>query len=282
MSRKMTGQQQVRGLSLVLVLWTLVALTLMVATMSRTVRGDAQQLATSQAGLLARAAAMSALNQALLVLTAANAERVPQEQATELMVAGLPVKVSRTPLNGWININQAPETLLQALFVQRLGLADGEAGMLAAAVAAARSRKDAKGFEWRFDAVEDLMAVPGIGFTQYLQVADLLTADLKTGSGGVNALAAPRDVLLVLAGGNVAAAEAIEVARIGNGPPPDLSRLNPNWLDNDGSGPVRLRALVPLPDGPTFHLDWTVYLMDDDATGLPWRVVRQRQGFLPT
>jgi len=276
------GPRYARGLSLVLVLWTLVALTMMTATMTRTVRGDAQQLANTQSGLQARATAVSALNQALLLLTAPNAERVPQEQATEFSVAGQPITVIRTPLSGWIDINQAPETLLQALFVQRLGLADGEAAAQAAAVIAARSRKDAKGVEWRFDAVEDLMAVPGIGFTQYLQLADLLTADLKTGSGRVNALAAPRDVLLVLSGGNGVAADAIEQSRAVNGPPPDLSRLNPNWQDSDGSGPIRLRALVPLPDGRTFHLDWTVYLVDDGQTGLPWRLVRQRQGFLAT
>lgn len=270
------------GLSLVLVLWTLVALSLMVATMTRSVRGDVQQITRAQSSLQGRSLAVSALNQALLSLTAPNAERVPQEQTVEFQVRGVTVTVVRTPLTGWIDINQAPETLLQALFVQRLGWADGRAGELAAAVAQARSRKDAKGLEWRFDAVEDLMGVPGIGFTQYLQIADLLTADLKTGSGRVNALAAPREVLMVLAGGNEAAVAAIEQSRGVNGPPPDLSRLNPNWIDNDGSGPVRLRALVPLPDGRTYHLDWTVYLIDDAQTGLPWRVVRQRQGFLPT
>ena len=111
----------------------------------------------------------------------------------------------------------------------------------------------------------------------YVKVAGLVTADLKDGSGRVNALAAPVGVLQVLTGGDVSRAASLAARRTADLNVMDTSFLKPEHIEMAPSRTLRLQVQVDLPDGAAAQRAWVVYWGADPRSGLPWRVLATQQ-----
>ena len=142
---------------------------------------------------------------------------------------------------------------------------------LAQAVVEHRSALGPGGKPNVFEAPEDLMRVPGLDYSVYARVAGLITADIQ-GTGGINPMAAPPQVLRVLAAGNDAAVEQFVAGRDAGQVGLDQSAFNGAWLDPSGSSHIELQALVPLPDGAFARIVRRYLVGKSNNDGLPWRV----------
>ena len=184
--------------------------------------------------------------------------------------AGLTIPVRAAPLNGYIDINKAPVELLGQMLQTAAGLSQPQARQLAQAIVDVRSKPGPSGKVGLFEAPEDLMQVAGFDYPLYAAVASLITTDSR-GSGRVNPLAAPPQVLRVLSAGNDAAVAHFAAGRAAGQPGLDQSFMNGAWLDAAGSNVVELEALVPMSDGSTIRVQRR-FILGKSNDGLPWRV----------
>ena len=191
--------------------------------------------------------------------------------------------ISRHPLES--NMNQphhatgqnaspaAGQGLLERLFAIAGGLPSDAAQAMAQAVVQARERRDERGRSQRFEAEEDLLRVPGIGYDLYARLSALLTADLS-GSGPVNPMAAPVDVLTVLAGGNTGLALQIATSRESGQFGVNVSALDGSLLDTSITRLVRAQALVRMADGSIVRISRSVDFNASTRDGAPWHTLR--------
>ncbi|MFG5777201.1 general secretion pathway protein GspK [Comamonas sp. J-3] len=273
-----------RGMALIAVLWLVAALSLMVTGVSGVVRQETRALGTAKDRVNAQAAGDAAV---ILVLQQLTAERVVIQQWTDTSVnfQGVDIPVSIMPLSGLININGASLPLLSALLTVGGGLPEGAAQELAVRILDRRERSSLEGHRpERFEAIEDLMQVPGIDYDLYARLAPLVTT-ASAGSGGsaVNPLAAPFEVLRILTNGNDGAAQQIVASRASGPDGIDLTGLDPS-LARAGGGQRRYRvtAKVPMADGRVFLVDRSVYFGARSRDGLPWYTFESRQMLQPT
>lgn len=272
------------GMALIAVLWLVAALSLMVTGVSGVVRQETRMVSVAKDRVAAQAMGDAAL---VLVLQRLSAERTPVRQLTDTSVSyqGLDIPVSVMPLSGLININGASLPLLTALLTVGGGLPDGAAQELAIGILDRRERSSLDGRRpERFEAIEDLMQVPGIDYDLYARLAPLITAS-STGSGGaaVNPLAAPPEVLRILANGDEGIASRIAAARESGDAGVDTSGLDAG-LARAGSSQRRYRvtAKIPMADGRIFLVDRSVYFGARTRDGLPWYTFEARQMLQPT
>lgn len=187
-----------RGMALVAVLWIVAALSILVIGVSTTVRQQIQLV-----GLQRDAATGQALGEAAnaLVLQQLQATRNRPAAATTVTVdyAGLSIQVQLMPLGGLIALNGITPDQMAAVLQFAGGLPAGPARDLAGTVVDwgnGRFQGDpagaalARAAPRQFEAVEDLMLVPGFDYGLYARVAPLLSADLDAGTR-VNPAAAP-------------------------------------------------------------------------------------------
>ena len=268
------------GMVLIAVLWIVAALSIIVAGLTRSVRQEARVLAQSRASVVAQAHGDAALQLVLQELVAR--PTAPSRLAyVDAVYRDAPVRVEVLPLNGLIDINNAPEALLTRLYTIAAGLSPDAAQALAQATVQARERKDAKGVAERFEAVEDLLRVPGIGYPLYARLAPLVTADLR-GAGKVNPLAAPPEVLAVLAAGRADVVARITDARLAGQEGIDTTGLEAAFIDNNTSGRrLRLRARVPLATGAFLYVTRYVDLSGRGRKGLPWYTYHTELSYEP-
>jgi general secretion pathway protein K len=196
----------------------------------------------------------------------------------------LPVKfegddgtVSVMPLNGLIDINSAPLKLLVEMYRYAGAPNQQEAQTLAQATLETRKIKNSKGSQQNFDAPEDLLQVQGMTYNLYAKLADVVTADLRMGTGRVNPLAAPQGVLQILMGGNIARAAALAAQRDAGVKAMDTSFLDPELVDMASSSNLRLQTQVALPSDGFLQKTWLIYWGVDPRSGLPWRVLGKQQ-----
>lgn len=278
--RYASGRQQ-QGMALIAVLWLVAALSLMVTGVSGVVRQEAKMIGVAKDKVTAQAVGDAAV---VMVLQQLSADRTILQETTETSVnyQGMQVAVSVMPLNGLININGASLPLLNALLSVGGGLPEGAAQELAIAILDRRERASLDGRRpERFEAIEDLMQVPGIDYDLYARLAPLITAS-TTGSGGatVNPLAAPPDVLRVLANGDEGIAARIAASR--GQPGLDTSGLDANLARPGGAQRrYRITAQVPMADGRIFLVDRSVYFGARTRDGLPWYTFEARQMLQP-
>jgi len=267
--------RRTNGLALVAVLWLVAALSITVAGLLQSVRTEARLGAQLRDDAQASAAAESAMQ---LVLQSLLAENKPVDRLIRTDVTWMDeaIAVQVMPLNGYINLNAAPPELLAQMFQTSAGLPPGQANALAQAVLRERTTPGGSGIPSGFEAVEDLLRVPGIDYPLYAQVAPLLTADLPAGVGGVNPLAAPPAVLRVLAGGNDAAAAQYADARDAGGATANTQAMNTAWLSTAASRLLELQALVPLADGTRIRVVRRYAIANQRLDGLPWQVFYAR------
>ena len=264
-----------QGLALVAVLWLGAALSIIVAGLLQSVRTEARLGAQLRGDAQAAAAAEAAMQLALQSLLA-EARPLDRLIAGDFVWQDQPIAVQVMPLNGYIDLNAAPPELLAQMFQTAAGLPQDQANTLAQALLRERTQPGASGAPPGFEAVEDLLRVPGIDYPLYARVAPLLTADLMAGSGRVNPLAAPPAVLRVLTGGNDAAAAQYTAARAAGDAAASAPAMNTAWLDAAAARVLELQALVPLADGARIRVVRRYALAAQRLDGLPWRAFYAR------
>ena len=265
-----------RGLALVAVLWLVAALSLIVTGLVASVRSETRLVSGAREGVVAGAAGDAAIH---LVLQGMAAEPQPVSRLAQVQVPyrGLAIAVEVMPLNGLIDINQAPKGLLAQLFAVAGKVSPDVAENLAQSVLDTRSTKSANGRERGFDAIEDLLQVPGVDYDAYANIARLITAD-RPGSGKVNPMAAPEGVLLVLAGGDPARAASVAAGRdAGQAGDDTTTTLATEFTDNATTRRFRLTARVPLPQGTAVLITRSIDMGDGAQDGLPWRTFHVEQ-----
>ncbi len=271
-----------QGMALIAVLWLVAALSLMVTGVSGVVRQETRVVSTAKDRVTAQAAGDAAI---ALVLQQLTAERTVILQWTDSSVnfQGVDIPVSVMPLSGLININGASLPLLAALLKIGGGVPEGAAQDMAMSILERRERTSNEGRRpERFEAIEDLMQIPGIDYDLYARLAPLVTASSLSGGSAVNPLAAPPEVLAVLANGDAGVVNQILAARQSGQPGVDLSGLDPS-LARAGGGQRRYRVMarVPMPDGRIFLVDRSVYFAARSRDGLPWYTFETRHMLQP-
>ncbi len=269
MARSNEMTHRVRGIALIAVLWIVAAMAIAVTGMTHAVRNEIRTAAAARSSIESQALGEAAITLAVQKMLAQRPfkpwARMDVEYRGQIMA------VEAASLNGWIDINTAPDALLASLYAVAGGLPAQAASALAAATAEARRQKDAAGREQRFEAPQDLMRVPGVDYDLYARLSPLLTAGSGGGAGRVNALAAPLPVLAVLAEGNVAQAQAVSQRRSQGEQTLDTSSLRGEWLDNNLGTRYRLQVEIPLGDGTQAIVSRDIDVRPDPRAGLPWR-----------
>ena len=281
--RQQAANQQ-HGMALIAVLWLVAALSLMVVGVSGVVRQETRMVAVAKDKVMAQAVGDAGVVLVLQQLAAQN-QVVQQTTETSVNFNGVEIPVSVMPLNGLININGASLPLLTALMTIGGGLPESAAQEVAIALLDRRERSSLEGRRpEKFEAIEDLLQVPGIDYDLYARLAPLITAS-NSGTGGqaVNPMAAPPEVLVILANGDAGAADKIAAERASGQPGVDMSGLNSS-LSRPGTTQRRYRvtARVPMADGRTFLVDRSVYFGSRTRDGLPWYTFEARQMLQPT
>ncbi len=276
----MTGSQ-VRttqcGVALIAVLWLVAAMSLIITGIVQSVRSEIRTVGVQRQAVIANALADAGILLALQNLQVQQKEPGAAIQLIPVQFEGLSAQVSVQPLNGLIDINNAAPLLLADLYRYAGGLSADAAQAMAQATVESRQFKNEKGVAQGFEAIEDLLRVPKMTYDLYVKVASLVTADLKDGSGRVNALAAPAGVLQVLTGGDVVRAASLAARRTADLNVMDTSFLKPEHIEMAPSRTLRLQVQVDLADGAAAQRAWLVYWGADPRSGLPWRVLGTQQ-----
>ncbi len=267
-----TAKKARRGMALLAVLWIVAALSIIATGITRSLRLEARATTLARQQVQAQALGDAAIQIALQALVA-NRQPLARTHLADVTYQGVVMQVQLMPLNGLIDINMAAQPLLERVFTVAGGLPLEAAQTLAQAVIHTRQQRDAKGAQQRFEAEEDLLNVPGFDYDLYARLAGLLTADLR-GSGRVNPLAAPPEVLAVLAGGDMAAARQIAAARDAGQSGVDTSALDASLLDAAASRRLRAMARVPMADGSFVRVARSIDLNARTPDGAPWHTFR--------
>ena len=274
MPRSAVGQalNSQHGVVLIAVLWMVAALSILVTGLSYTVRQEVRLLSMTKQTVAAAAVADGAIH---LVVQGLKAKAVYPSQSSmvSLTYAGQPVRVRILPLNGLIDINNAPKDLLVNLLVVAGGVARSVADSLAQSVIELRALKDKRGMVLGFESTEDLMAVPGIDYDLYGKIKPLITADLR-GGGTVNPLSADVGVLLVLANGNFDLARRIASSRDSGAVGVDTTALNTAFVSVAPTPRVSFEASVDLADGGVVQFTRTLDMGGNPREGMAWRTIR--------
>ncbi|MGB6101623.1 MAG: type II secretion system protein GspK [Comamonas sp.] len=265
------ASKSVRGMALVLVLWTVAALGIAVTGVIWLVRGEVRQAGAQRDQAVYMALGRAAMVQVAQELVATGQKRLDRPVSTAVVFDGSDIDVLAVPLNGWADLNRAPQPLLAALLEYGAGLDEASAQMGAAAIVARRSAPLPQGGATQFDAVEDLLQLPGIDYDAYARLAPLVTVDAG-GDGQVNAYAAPPAVLMALSRGNQAAvSNFLAVRETGQG---DVSSFNSAFLTSGGSSVVRLRAKFKTDTQLSPVIVCDVSLVGQDARSVPWNFLQ--------
>ena len=273
-SKAQTAQ---RGVALIAVLWLVAAMSLIITGIVQSVRSEIRTVGVQRQAVIANALADAGILLALQNLQMQQKEPGAAIQLIPVQFEGLNAQVSVQPQNGLIDINNAAPLLLADLYRYAGGLNADVAQAMAQATVESRQFKNEKGLAQGFEAIEDLLRVPKMTYDLYVKVAGLVTADLKDGSGRVNALAAPAGVLQVLTGGDVARAASLAARRTADLNVMDTSFLKPEHIEMAPSRTLRLQVQVNLADGAAAQRAWLVYWGADPRSGLPWRVLGTQQ-----
>lgn len=267
-------------MALIAVLWIVAVLGIIVTGMGHAVRNEIRLVSGARHAVVAEAMGDAAIHLVLQEMVSV-AERPKQLTRANVMYKNQPISVQILPLNGLIDINSAPPALLASLFSIAGQVPPDAAAALAQATVETRMRKDSVGQPEGFEAIEDMLRVPGVNYTVYANISRLITAD-RPGSGKVNPMAAPEGVLNVLAGGNAGRASSIAADRDAGRPGIDTTTtLTSEYIDNAATQRFQLQARVPLSDGAALLVSRSVDLDDGALDGLPWRTFHTEQRFEP-
>ena len=262
------------GVALVLVLWVITLLTVIAGNFAYSMRGEAQIATNILANAQAKARADAGVQLAWFQLMKPVGDPARwQANGTEheFVLDGVTVRVSVLDESGKIDLNTAPEGLLQGLF-KSVDLNDQAASALAAAVLDWRSPGNlkrlngAKEEDYRaagknygppnapFETIDELQRVLGMTPELYRKIAPALT--IYSRQPGVNTSVAPREVLLAIPGANPAMIEQFLLQRqeaIANGQPVPPFAVAGAFSSGSAASPAYLvRSEVRMPDATVF------------------------------
>lgn len=266
-----------RGVALIAVLWLVAAMSLIITGIVQAVRSEARIGGLQRHALAASAVADAAI---LLALQSMQANKVELPKALLLMpvqFGGQSFEVTVRSLNGLIDLNNASLVLLVELFRQGAAVSPDVAQTLAQAVVDFRQTRSAKGRLQGFDAVEDVLSVPGMTYDLYAKIKSLVTAELRNGSGRINPMVAPLGVLQVLTGGDAARAASLAATRDADPNLMDTSFFKSDQIEMTASSNLQFQVRVDVPDGGVLQKIWHIYWGPDPRSGLPWRVLAGHQ-----
>lgn len=267
-NQKTTTQQ---GMALVAVLWIVAALSVMAMGLSQSARQEIQMASTARQLIMGEALGEAAIYLALQeILT--GTDPIGQLTTGEVSYQGHAIQVQVLPLNGLIDLNNAPEALLASLFEYAGGVASQNAEALAKTVIETRDKKDSLNAKQNFAAIEDLLRVPDINYDLYAKIRSLVTVNAG-GSGRINPKAAPEGVLMVLAQGNPGLVANLMDRRDSKDIGMDTSALNGMFLDASITQNFMFQAKVALADGGWVVTSRSIRLGDGIKQGLPWRIL---------
>lgn len=288
------------GYALVAVLWMTAAMTLLVSTLVHEARSEIRAVTARRDLARAEAGGDAAIQLAARAI-AADPASFGLQRALDVGFDGQRMRVQVTPVNGLIPLNAAPEPLLAALFAYGAGLDPDSARRMAQRVIDWRDPDDAAlpggaenpdyeaaGSPFRtrggpFEAPEDLLQVLGMTLDTYDKIKDLVTVD--SGAARCNPLAAPLEVLLVLAGGDAATAQRISAARDAGNTLVDTTSLMQEFIDQSTSSRFRVRAFMPVEGLPQVYVRTQVLEVAPAQAGqpVPWMSLRVERatGFVP-
>lgn len=283
-----------RGVALAMLLWMLAALTLLVSGVVFQSRTDVQltRLYLDQARVQAAALGAAHLLLAEQALAASSGElNSGGIFAREYELNGLQLHARAVPVGGLVDLNLASPELLAVMF-QYLGRLDAnDAEQLAEQlvdwrmppqvdVAADVAADSAEGEEpalignGMLTVVEDLLRVPGMSRAVYDRVRTAVHVE-PGGQQGVDPLAAPEDVLLLIANGDAGVVDTIiEARRDTSVSAADLpGGLDPLYLASGGAGGYRVDVHVAQQSQPPLvQRIWV--RMTGGQGGVPWQFTR--------
>lgn len=267
-----------RGVALVAVLWIVAALSIVVTSISSSVRQEIKAVSASRQSVVGEALGQAAI-QLVLQDLASRPDRAQALSFVDTVFKETPVRVRVLPLTGLIDINNASPALLARLF-RHAGVDARGAEALAAAAVQWRSANDGRGRPVGFEAPEDLLRVKGVDYTLYARLAELVTADVQ-GNGRVSPIAATQEVLRVLASDNATLFAGRPMERNATRALTDTTALNGEFTDSNAQTPrFQLQARVPLANGSWLLVSRTVDF-SGGRNGLPWRTIHADARFEP-
>lgn len=272
-------RKPLHGMALIAVLWVVAALSILVTGLSRLARDELGLVSSLRQAVVAQAAGDAGIALALQEI-AARPTPISRTLTADISYRGMVMSVSVMPLNGLVDINSATVPLLTRLFEVAGGLSGDAAQALAQATVEIRSKVNSSNRPDRFEAVEDLLRVPGIDYDLYARLSPLLTVYVRAG-GRVNPMAAPMDVLTMLANGDAAVANRILQERERGAEGIDTTALDPSYTAVSPVRRYRVEAKVPLPDGAKMRVVRIVDLGLSSRDGLPWRTLHTDRSFEP-
>ena len=268
-----SSRKSPHGMALIAVLWLVAAMSIIAAGIVHSVLLEIKSVGLQRQAIGVVAQADAAILLALQHLQGHTKATSNATQTITVEFEGKQYGVKVESLNGRIDINSAPLTLLADLYIHAGQVTSQVARVLAQATIDIRNTKNSKGERRSFEAIEDLLGVPQMTYDLYARLAALITADIISGSGRVNPKAAPLGVLVVLAGGNVARAGDFAAQRDSSQNLMDTSFFDPLHIEELVSASLRLEVSVGLADGGLLTRNWYVYWGPDPRSGLPWRVL---------
>lgn len=283
-----------RGVALAVLIWFLAAMSLLVGTIAMQARVDIKLTQLHSSRARAEAAGDGAIQLALaaMLLRERRGELEPGAPFIgQYRRGGFPVSVSLLPLTGLIDLNQAEEGLLARLFASVEGVGEGRALELATGVVKWRSpegaieesgvgeapdenKKGASMRHARFEAIEDLLLVPGVDRHIFDSVRDAVYVSQR-GQSGVDWMSAPASVLRVLGDLDEEQARQLAEARDqeegAGGIAP--AEIDTTFQQSDRLAVYRVDAVVSSGADRLLRRRW-VERGRQGRDGLPWRFFR--------
>lgn len=281
------GRSGSGGFAIVVVLWMAAALSLLAVGIAAGVRADVRSSQLLKSEVQAAAVGDAAIQLAVLGLKMREAQPGQAEHA-HYVFDEHEVDVFMQSASGFINLNSAPETLLQDLFVFGAGVEPGAAATLAARVldwrdadhsASAMGAEDdayvqgGSRFRTRgapFEAPADVLQVLGMDLDVYDKIQNFIT--IHGDSPGVDPLSASDGVLSILAHGNSGVVQRISELRDQGSPGIDTTSLVQSHLAAGGGTIYRMEARVRFSGQLWSRARW-VDVGQAEAGGLPWRTL---------
>tara|TARA_R110000823_G_scaffold295738_5_gene415660 strand:+ start:42152 stop:43042 length:891 start_codon:yes stop_codon:yes gene_type:complete len=273
-----------------MLVWFLAAMSLLIGGIAMQARVDIKLTQLHAERARAEAAADGAIQLALAQMML---EEVDQNLDTSLPFTvtysegGLPVRVRLIPLTGLVDLNQAPEELLERVFASAPGLEEAQALNIASTVVEWRSASagvqdtgmgnnmaledgDSEMRHARFEAIEDMLLVPGVDRRIFEALRDQVYVSQR-GQPGVDWRAASVGVLQAV--GDLTREQAREIAQRDVEETTAPAEFDLAFQQSDDLASYRVDAVVAT-GGQTFLRRRWVERGASGADRLPWRFFR--------
>lgn len=261
----------INGIALVAVLWLVAAMSVMLIGLQHVVRVEIQTAGQAQNGVASSGIADAAIRLTLQGMIASKSVSEKAGRTATVTVFDHEVKVQIVPLNGLIDLNNAPESLLADAYEYGGGLPKEESLRLAVLTVEARERRGADAQTERLHAIEDLLRIPGLRYDTYAKIVSSVTTEIA-GDGRVNPLAASSETLVILGRGDRIRALQLVESRLSNPESMDATTLTTQHIQMEPTSRVAISATVKSQGDVTVTRTWRVDL-SSPARGLPWRVL---------